>query len=170
MSDNDQARPAPSWSTATGRTDIKPAVERSTSDEALDRVLIADRIYRYGFAFDERRLDQLVEGFTEDGLWEGSIMGIDQVGPFHGREKIRGFMAEFFPIQKDQRRHVFTNVIIDELDGDTANAYAYLVLWSSQNAETHAVTAGPYRFALRRDDRGVWLISELHGGWDSPFG
>lgn len=167
---SDTARPEPSWSTKTGRTYIAPAQPRSSSDEALDRVLIADRIYRYGFAFDERRLDQLVAGFTEDALWEGSIMGTDQVGPFHGRQEINDFMAEFFPVQVDQRRHVFTNVIIDELEGDSANAYAYLVLWSSQDGVTKAVTCGPYRFVLHRDESGVWLIKELHGGWDSPFG
>ena len=160
--------PSPGWSTTTGRTSIHPERPRTDTTETLDRALICERINRYGWAFDERQLDQLVECFTEDGVWEGSVMGIDQYGPFIGRAAIHNFMAEFFPLQSDQRRHQFSNFVIDFESADRATAHAYLVLWGSENDHTQVVTAGPYRFVAVRD-AGVWRLSELHGGWDSHF-
>lgn len=160
--------PVPGWSTESGRTIIRPELPREPSGEALDRALITERINRYGWAFDERRLDLLVDCFTEDGIWEGSVMGVEPYGPFIGRGGIREFMAGFFPLQSDQRRHQFSNFVI-EFDGpDRASAHAYLVLWGSENDRTGAVTAGPYRFVAVRD-AGVWRLAELHGGWDSHF-
>ena len=160
--------PAPGWSTGSGRTRIGPEPAREGSHEALDRAMICERINRYGWAFDERRLDQLVDCFTEDGIWEGSVMGIDSYGPFIGRQEIHNFMAAFFPAQRDQRRHQFSNFVIEFEGADRAVTHAYLVLWGSQDDRTRAVTAGPYRFIVVRDD-GVWRLAELHGGWDSHF-
>lgn len=165
---NDPQLPVPAWSTNAERTAINPETPRADSNEALDRALIAERINRYGWAFDERRLDQMTECFTEDAVWEGSVMGIDTYGPFNGRGGIRAFMSDFFPVQTDQRRHQFSNFVIEFTSENHAVAHAYLVLWGSENDHTQPVTAGPYRFALVRQD-GVWLLSELHGGWDSHF-
>lgn len=123
---NDSLRPVPAWSTESGRTHIRAEIPRDTSNEALDRALICERINRYGWAFDERRLDQLVDCFTENGIWEGSVMGVDSYGPFTGRAEIHDFMASFFPLQTDQRRHQFSNFVIDFETVDRANAHAYL--------------------------------------------
>ncbi|MGK0741956.1 nuclear transport factor 2 family protein [Leucobacter sp. Z1108] len=162
------AFPAPGWSTRAERTRIAPEVPRDTAEEALDRLLIVERINRYGWAFDERRLDLLVDCFTENGTWEGSVLGVDDYGPYVGQDEIRRFIADFFPLQNDHRRHQFSNFVIEFENANYAVAHAYLVLWGSENDCTRAITAGPYRFVAVRDN-GVWRISELHGGWDSHF-
>lgn len=138
-------------------------------ETALDRLLIADRIARYGWAYDERDREALAGCFTEDGVWEGSVMGEQTVGPFHGRQALADFLAGFWPDQKDQRRHVLTNVVVEDLHGGRATAHAYLVLTSSSVGAMTPVTAGPYRFDLVCGDDGVWRLSHLVAGFDAPF-
>ncbi|QEC49426.1 nuclear transport factor 2 family protein [Baekduia soli] len=161
-------RPVPGWSAAAGRTGLAPPRAIARPDPLLDRLLIAESIARYGWAYDERRLDTMLEGFTEDALWEGSIMGVESIGPFRGRAALREFFGGIARRQTPQRRHAFTNIVVDELGPDTATAHAYILLWSSQDARTTPVTAGPYRFVFVRQD-GRWLISELHAGFDAPL-
>jgi ketosteroid isomerase-like protein len=168
MDDDVTQRPVPGWSRQLGLSAVGPA-PASEGDPGVDRVLIMDRIHRYAWGYDERDLDGLGECFTEDATWEGWVMGTGHVGPFTGRDAIRRFMADFWPQQQDQRRHIFTNVLIDDYTGTTATAHAYLLLMSSQDAATTPVTVGPYRLDLVKDDDGVWRLAHLRGGWDSPF-
>ena len=137
--------------------------------EALDRILIAERIARYGRAVDERDLTDLAACFTDDLVWEGVIMGVDQVGPHSGHAALAGFLTGIWAHQTDQRRHAFTNAAVDRLDDTTATASAYLQLWSSQDGATVPITTGAYRLDLIKRD-GVWLIRHLVAEWDSPFG
>ena len=73
-------QPVPGWSRAQGLSTVGPA-PASSGGEAVDRALIADRIYRYAWGFDERNIDGIGECFTEDGIWEGWVMGTQHVGP-----------------------------------------------------------------------------------------
>src|ERR1700742_1315329 len=106
----DGLRPAPAWARETGHTELKPP---TSAGSAIDRILVGERIARYGWSYDERDRSALGECFTEDGVWEGSIMGIESVGPFEGRAAIVDFLTGFWDEQTDQRRHAFTNVVID---------------------------------------------------------
>jgi hypothetical protein len=165
----DQLRPAPAWARDTGHTNLAAAVSAADPGSAVDRLLIAERIARYGWSYDERDRDGLGECFTADGVWEGQIMGTQAVGPFTGRAAIVEFLTGFWDEQADQRRHVFTNVVVDRLDGDHASAQAYLQLLASADARTGTETAGPYRFDVVRDSDGVWRLARLAAGFDSPF-
>jgi SnoaL-like domain len=139
-----------------------------SSNEAIDRALIAERVFRYGWAYDERNPELLGDCFTEDGVWEGSVMGLEIVGPFEGRSAIIDFLASFWDFQRDQRRHIFSNVIIDELTDSKAVAHAYLLLTASSESTMTPVTTGPYRFELAKQDDS-WRLTLLSGGFDAPF-
>jgi SnoaL-like domain len=138
------------------------------SSEAVDRSLIAERIYRYGWAYDERDRSLFGDCFSEDAVWEGSVMGQESVGPFAGRDAIVEWNTDFWKVQNDQRRHVFTNVIIDDLTDTYAVAHAYLLLTSSSNSKMTPVTTGPYRLQLVKQDDG-WRIRHLTSSFDAPF-
>jgi hypothetical protein len=131
--------------------------------------MIGERVHRYGWGYDERDPGQLADCFTADGVWEGSIMGADQVGPFVGRDAVVAFLAGFWDVQTDQRRHIFTNVVVDDLTGTTATAHAYLLLTASSDATMTPVTNGPYRLEMRKEEGGVWRIARLTAGFDAPF-
>ncbi|MDQ0381346.1 nuclear transport factor 2 family protein [Amycolatopsis thermophila] len=159
------AQPQPGWGRATGHVTLPPA---EPGGEALDRFLIAERVARYGWAFDERDRSALAACFTPDATWQGLVMGRDPIGPFRGADAIADWLAGFWDSQPDQRRHVFTNVVVGQREPGRATAHAYLVLLSSQDAATRVASAGPYRFDLHRTG-GQWLITELRAGFDAPF-
>lgn len=170
MSATEALRPEPGWGRKNGQSVLAAPVPAASGGSALDRILIAERIARYGWAYDEQDTDALGECFTEDGVWEGSLMGSEQVGPFVGREAVVEFLSGWWDEIIDQRRHVFTNVVVDELGDDTATAHAYLVLFASKDALAEPKTPGPYRLELVREEHdGLWRLKRLVGGWDAPF-
>jgi hypothetical protein len=163
-------RPAPAWASDAGLVAMRAAVGAVGAGPAIDRLLIAERIARYGWAFDERDRAGVADCFTEDGVWEGQVMGIAPIGPFAGRASVVEFLTSFWDEQSDQRRHVFANVVVDELLLDTATAHAYVILLKSSEAKMTPLTAGPFRLQLARDaGDGVWRIARLLAGFDTTF-
>lgn len=165
----DELRPAPAWARECGHTSLAPARTAADAGDAVDRALVAERVARYGWSYDERDAAALGECFTGDGIWQGRIMGSQEVGPFAGRAAIVDFLTGFWDEQADQRRHVFTNVVVDSLDGDRATAQAYLLLLASSDERTNVETAGPYRFEAAREEDGIWRLTLLSAGFDVPF-
>ncbi|QYN18431.1 nuclear transport factor 2 family protein [Amycolatopsis sp. DSM 110486] len=157
--------PQPAWATAAGQV----ALPAAAAGAIADRLLIGEMIARYGWAYDERDRAALAACFTPDGLWQGVIMGRDHVDPIHGADAIATWLAGFWPAQTDQRRHLFTNVVSGEPTGGEVVAHAYLLLLSSHDSTTTPVSAGPYRFTMRRTERGLWRIARLEAGFDAPF-
>lgn len=167
MSATQPPQPEPGWARKAQHSRVG-ALSHSDPGRALDRLEITERIYRYGWAFDELDREMLEDCFSLDAVWEGNIMGQTTVGPFQGRAAIVEWLAGFWAEQTDQRRHIFTNVIIQSLTADTATAHAYLILTAASNDTVTPVTTGPYRFELVREDQS-WRLRRLFGGFDVPF-
>jgi ketosteroid isomerase-like protein len=167
MSELTRLQPEPGWGRTTRHTRVG-RLSHGEARDALDRLEIAERVYRYGWGFDERDRELLGDCFTDDAVWEGNIMGQISVGPFEGRAKIVEWLATFWDEQDDQRRHIFTNLIVQDLTKDTATAHAYLLLTATSEATTRPVTNGPYRFELVRHDDS-WRLARLVAGFDAPF-
>ena len=83
----------PGWATKAGLMQVKPPGADADPARNADRVMIAECIHRYGWGYDERDADLLAACFTADGIWEGSLMGAERVGPFEGRDAILGFLG-----------------------------------------------------------------------------
>ncbi|MCE0762002.1 nuclear transport factor 2 family protein [Pseudonocardia kujensis] len=141
----------------------------SAAPIADDRAAVVERVHRYGWAFDERRADLLAECFTAGGVWEGSVMGTELIGPFRGRQAVTDWLGRFWPTQPDQRRYVLTNALVEELVDDRATVLAYLVLTSASAGVVRMETTGCYRFSLAREADGCWRIAVLRAGFDAPF-
>jgi hypothetical protein len=133
-----------------------------------DRAEIVERIYRYGWGYDERDRELLSDCFIEEAVWEGNLMGTTPMGPFNGRDAIVAFLMEFWEVQVDQRRHIFTNVILQDLTATEATAHGYLLLTAAGDETMTPVTTGPYRFELVRQDDS-WRIRRLVAGFDAPI-
>jgi len=161
-------RPEPGWARHSGFT-VQPCAPAPDTARIFDRMLVAERIYRYGWAYDERDCTALNDCFTAQAVWEGRLMGVDQIGPHKGRDTVVTWLSGFWDEQNDQRRHLFTNVIVDEPSGMETTAHAYLLLASSSEGRTSVVSAGPYRFTLAYEDDCIWRIAHLVGGFDAPF-
>lgn len=161
------SEPVPGWARNTGHVTIS-GLEQVDAGGAGNRIAIAERVHLYGWGYDERDRDLLAGCFTEDGTWEGHVMGTESVGPFLGRDAVVEFLATFWDEQTDQRRHIFTNVVTSDLTETTGVAHAYLMLTASTDGQMKPITNGPYRFELRKD-AGIWRISRLAAGFDAPF-
>ena len=161
-------RPEPGWARSIGHSRVQPQPADDDPQRAADRVMIAERVHRYGWGYDERDRELLAECFTEDGVWEGSLMGGDRVGPFEGRDTLVSFLTDFWAVQTDQRRHIFTNVVVDLITETDAVAHAYLLLTASSDGVMAPVTNGPYRLVMRKE-AGTWRIARLVAGFDAPF-
>lgn len=160
--------PEPGWAATSGHVQLAARTAPTDARRVDDRLAIVECVHRYGWGYDERDTAVLGDCFTADGVWQGSIMGRDTVGPFVGRDAVLAFLTGFWTEQTDQRRHVFTNVIVDDLRDDTAVAHAYLILTATSGATMAPVTNGPYRFEMRRDG-GIWRMATLSAGFDAPF-
>jgi nuclear transport factor 2 (NTF2) superfamily protein len=147
---------------------LRAEAERSVAPPLEPRQALQEVIHRYCWAFDERRADLLAECFTEDGTWEASVMGETRVGPFVGQAQVQEWLSRFWDHQRDQRRHLILNFIVEDLHEDRASALAYLLLMGSSNAASGMESVGFYRLDFR-NDAGRWRIESLHAGFDSPF-
>ena len=168
MADELKSKPSPAWGHTAGLIQIQADPQPADRGSLAERVLIAERMYRYGWAFDERQALALADCFTEDATWEANIMGTTTVGPHVGRAAIVDFMTGFWPDQHDQRRHMITNVIIESQDESAATALSYHLLMSASNGELTPVTTGFYRVEMRKLGT-AWKICRLLAGYDIPF-
>jgi hypothetical protein len=167
MSESSHLQPEPGWGRTTGHVRVG-RLSHSEAGRALDRLEIAERVSRYGWGYDERDRELLGDCFTDGAVWEGSIMGQHAVGPFTGREQIVDWLATFWDEQHDQRRHILTNLVVQDLTEEAATAHAYLLLTAATDGQVTPVTTGPYRFELSRQD-DCWRIARLVAGFDVPF-
>ena len=158
-------RPTPAWAHGTRVVELSA---HPPTEQLPVRDQLVERLHRYCWSFDERRHDLLADCFTEDAVWEGFVMGETDVGPHIGRESVLSYLTTFWAHQRDQRRHVITNFLVESLEGDSATGMAYLLLMGSKRAQTQFECAGFYRAVYRREPDG-WRISRLTAGFDSPY-
>jgi hypothetical protein len=164
----DQVSVRPSWGHIDQVINLNDDQTLVSKEMLAERVLIAERMYRYGWAFDERQIDALSECFTDSATWQASIMGTSSIGPFNGRNEIISFMNGFWPIQSDQRRHNITNVIVESQSEKTVSVMAYLVLMSASEQGLKPVTTGFYKVEMIKLD-GTWKIQNLLVGFDLAY-
>lgn len=156
------------WAHRCGMLNLRSPVPATERCETSDRAAVGERIARYCWAYDERRIDHLGECFTADAIWEGSVLGQVAIGPFEGREAIADWLAKFWPHQKDQRRHMILNTIVEEQTSETAVTLSYLLLMASTGDALSMESMGFYRACYRREDR-AWRIARLTAGFDKAF-
>lgn len=163
-----ELHPVPAWGHGEGFLSLGAGAPVDGAVRVVDRLAIVDRLHRYCWSYDERRAEQLRDCFTQDGVWEGNVMGEIPIGPFTGVDEIVRWLTEFWPHQRDQRRHMFVNTIVEDQQDETATALAYLLLFGARNAAVRLETTAFYRLALRKEGE-QWRLAHLFAGFDAPF-
>ena len=158
----------PAWAHRVGMLELGSPGPPAECCEASDRAAIGERIARYCWAYDERRIELLGDCFTSDAIWEGNVLGEIPIGPLEGREAIVAWLSKFWPHQKDQRRHMILNTIVEALQGDEAVTLSYLLLMASTGDAVSMESMGFYKVAYRREGSN-WRIARLTAGFDKPF-
>lgn len=158
-------RPVPAWADRTGLIDL--SAEAVVVPPAVHQHVV-DRFHRYCWGFDERRRDVLSDCFTEDAVWEANVMGETAVGPFRGRDAVIKWLTRYWEVQRDQRRHVITNVVISRASDDELTVLGYIVLIGSRRSASALEAAGVYQLSCRREEER-WRIDHLTAGFDAPY-
>ena len=162
------AQQVPAWAHSAGLVTLGAPCHMSDAAAMADRLLICEVIARYCWGYDERREAALAYCFTDDAVWEGNVLGRIPIGPFEGRARIMKWLTTFWPHQRDQRRHMLMNTIVEEQAADSATTLSYLQLIGSNGKEVALETTGFYRVQYRRTAQG-WQIGHLFAGFDAPF-
>ncbi len=126
-----------------------------------ERTKIENALYEWAWAYDACDLDGFLQTVTEDASVTVEVAGGDVVGPMRGRAAIAEFFGARLAARTEPRRHVTTNVIIDEESTEEARTRCYLVLIQFQHGSPEVVTTGWYRDRLVKRD-GVWKIKDRH--------
>jgi ketosteroid isomerase-like protein len=128
----------------------------------MDNVTQIEQLYaRYAWALDDRRDDEWLECFTDDGSVDSSMFG-----RFQGREELRRFLVRYQAAFKTmQLRHINSNLLID-ISGDRAEGRCYLVLHSSRRGRADINAIGVYRDELQQIADGRWLFVSRRVTWD----
>ena len=84
---------------------------------------IRETMARYCFHFDGGHIDEWVELFTEDGIFDRGEYGVQS-----GREELRAFFRGYpLPDGTPRLMHFISNVII-ELNGNEAKSQSYVLV------------------------------------------
>jgi predicted SnoaL-like aldol condensation-catalyzing enzyme len=168
MTPDEPLTPVPGWGHGSGAITVSADAQEVDPEAAADRIALAELMYRYGWAFDERQPEVLASCFVDEATWEASLMGSTMVGPHRGRDAIMEFMTGFWPDQSDQRRHMIMNVLVEDQAASSATVFSYHLLMSAARGEMRPVTAGFYRVEATKTAEG-WKMVALLAGYDVPF-
>lgn len=148
-------------------------IER-TETLALDRFMIHEVIsLSAGFLYDEGDFDALETLWAHDAVFDVEPKPEFSAMPLRGRDAIIGMYRKRQPevYGYEPRRHVITNITIDEMDATTARCRSYMTLLSvlaaSPLGSLELMGAATYYDELRKDE-GRWMLtyrrSVLYGG------
>ncbi|MCE0764100.1 nuclear transport factor 2 family protein [Pseudonocardia kujensis] len=162
--------PAPAWVRSAGRVATTGPQAVDTPETAAARQAATDTLHRFAWAFDEHDRESLTACFTEDAVWTATIGGHRDLGTSKGRETVLGWLTAGWPGQTDQRRHIVTNAVVDDLDpANSATVTAMILVTAAENGTFRAVTAGVYRARMRRERDGAWRVARFDASFDAPF-
>ena len=127
----------------------------------MDDLAEIQQLYsRYSWTLDEKRHDEWLACFTEDGVVEGS-----NFGRFVGREQLRQFIAKYrSETAMYQVRHIVSNIMAD-IQGDSAAGSCYVLHYRTYRGRTELSAIGRYQDQLRKVD-GRWLFADRKALWD----
>lgn len=121
---------------------------------------IKNTLAKWTVGYDERSVPMMAECFTRDAEMRLDI-GETKMGPFIGHAEVMKHFTDHHEIQTDQRRHVTTNVVVEDVTADSARSTSYLSLWVTEDNAVRLQAAGVYRDEWTIED-GAWRIRRRH--------
>lgn len=122
-----------------------------------DRSAIENVLASWAYGYDARDVPRMAECFTADAVMTMDIGGNETMGPYEGHAEVMKHFTDHHAIQTDQRRHVTTNIVIDDETDDSATVISYLTLLVTEGAVSRLQATGVYRDEFVVDD-GRWKI------------
>lgn len=160
-------KPRQGWAHKDGRITMALNGAAKVASDPLAYLQIQEAFCRYGIAHDEVQIPVLDSMFTDDAVLqvaEGSGMPFQTV---KGRKSITANFANVLSQQRDQRRHCFSNILVESLTATEATAIAYGLVSVAADGLILGATV-IYSATLRRTGKtGAWRFSKLFIGMDA---
>jgi SnoaL-like domain len=161
--------PEPSWATRTGLVRLA-GPDRTTADaQAIDKILCVETIHRFAFCYDEQDEPGLTDCFCAEAVLRATTAGTEDYGTYEGRDAVVAWLTAYWDRTRDQRRHIVTSAMVDELAEASARVTTMLLVTAAQDGTFRPVTAGVYSAVLHKESDGVWRIRRFDLGFDASF-
>ena len=131
-----------------------------------------DPVMKWAYAFDSENEAMMRDAFTNDARFVFYLSSGGDPLVFEGIDAVMdlflGAIADQTP--EEQRRHVTTNVLIDQHDPRHATVTSYLTLLIAFSPDEHPTlqSTGVYTDTVVRERDGVWRIQERVLRLDTP--
>jgi SnoaL-like domain len=154
-------KPIPGWLTKSGIIKVSPNRTPVRASDLADREAIRETLTTYTIALDDGNSELLRSVLTKDAsttVYVGSETPRVQSA---GSEKIVESFKTLFGLQKDQRRHAASNMIVQNLRGNSAELIAYALVSRTRRSETLLAGVVVYSAKMVRGKDNIWRIAKL---------
>jgi hypothetical protein len=110
----------------------------------------------------------MVRAVLAEDVRNTMVLGGQRMDPPPGREPLIAYLAEFWKGQKDQRRHVLSNAIVESDSPREPVMSFYLTLYATQDRKLRPVATGRYVVHYRVDGEEA-RIRSIELTLDGPF-
>lgn len=114
-----------------------------------DKIIIQELIARHNSAVDNKNIDEWTNSWTDDGVWSTPF------GEAKGKTELKNMINQVTDEFAHGKRHLSTNIIIEDAPNNTASAQSYLIVTEAKRTP-EVVASGTYIDTLKKDANGKW--------------
>jgi ketosteroid isomerase-like protein len=114
-----------------------------------DKITIQELITKYNLAIDNKRLDEWINTWIDDGIWTTTF------GEAKGKSELKNMIDQITNEFASGKRHFSTNIIIEETQNNMASANSYLTVIEAYKSP-QVVASGTYSDILKKNNTGEW--------------
>ncbi|MGI9011350.1 MAG: nuclear transport factor 2 family protein [Nitrososphaeraceae archaeon] len=121
----------------------------STIITVEDKIIIQELIAKHNIALDNKNIDEWTNTWTDDGVWSTPF------GEAKGKTELKNMINQVTNEFASGKRHLSTNIIIEDAPNNTALAQSYLIVTEAKKTP-ELVASGTYIDTLKKDANGKW--------------
>lgn len=114
-----------------------------------DRITIQELMAKYNLALDNKNLDEWINTWADDGVWTTTF------GEAKGKTELKNMIDQVTNEFASGKRHVSTNIVIEDAQNNIANARSYLTVIEAKKTP-EVVASGTYSDIIKKNNNGEW--------------
>ena len=125
-------------------------IEQTSSTITIeDKIIIQELIAQNNIALDNKNIDEWTNTWTDDGVWSTPF------GEAKGKTELKNMINQVTSEFASGKRHLSTNIIIEDAPNNLANAKSYLIVTEAKKTP-EVVASGTYIDTLKKDANSKW--------------
>ena len=121
----------------------------SSTITVADKIIIQELIAKHNIALDNKNIEEWTNTWTDDGVWSTPF------GEAKGKTELKNMINQVTNEFASGKRHLSTNIIIEDAPNNTASANSYLIVTEAKKTP-EVVASGTYIDTLKKDANGKW--------------